>query len=212
MIVFIVSQLNTQAGALALAIKYNGGVVLASLDKAKSPLVRDICTKKISYLSDRISIVYAGLAADSRVLITTAHQCCSQYSNKFGGTSEMPVCALVSELASVMQEYTQMAGVRPFGVTLIVAGVDTVDGAGVLLYRIDPSGRYSSWKAVAIGQGSSIAEELLEDRFKDDMLKEEAIDLAVSVVLSCTEGGTAREDVQVSVIEDRAQTGAIPNE
>ena len=51
-----------------------------------------------------------------------------------------------------MQEYTQSGGVRPFGVSLLVAGMD---GDGVpRLFQVDPSGAYFGWKATAIGKVS----------------------------------------------------------
>ena len=37
---------------------------------------------------------------------------------------QIPVAQLVRELASVMQEFTQQGGVRPFGISLLLAGVD----------------------------------------------------------------------------------------
>ena len=61
-----------------------------------------------------------------------------------------PVGQLVKSTASVMQEYTQSGGVRPFGVSLLVAGMD---GDGVpRLFQVDPSGAYFGWKATAIGK------------------------------------------------------------
>ena len=63
-----------------------------------------------------------------------------------------PVGQLVKSTASVMQEYTQSGGVRPFGVSLLVAGMD---GDGVpRLFQVDPSGAYFGWKATAIGKVS----------------------------------------------------------
>lgn len=63
-----------------------------------------------------------------------------------------PVTQLVKSTASVMQEYTQSGGVRPFGVSLLVAGMD---GDGVpRLFQVDPSGAYFGWKATAIGKVS----------------------------------------------------------
>lgn len=64
-----------------------------------------------------------------------------------------PVGQLVKSTASVMQEYTQSGGVRPFGVSLLVAGMD---GDGVpRLFQVDPSGAYFGWKATAIGKVST---------------------------------------------------------
>jgi 20S proteasome subunit alpha 2 len=64
-----------------------------------------------------------------------------------------PVSQLVKSTAGVMQEYTQSGGVRPFGVSLLVAGCDS-DGTP-RLYQVDPSGAYFGWKATAIGKVSS---------------------------------------------------------
>ena len=44
-----------------------------------------------------------------------------------------PVSQLVRDTASVMQEYTQSGGVRPFGVSLLVAGYDD---DGPQLYQV----------------------------------------------------------------------------
>ena len=65
-----------------------------------------------------------------------------------------PVGQLVKSTASVMQEYTQSGGVRPFGVSLLVAGIDG-DGEP-RLFQVDPSGAYFGWKATAIGKVSQV--------------------------------------------------------
>lgn len=53
-----------------------------------------------------------------------------------------------------MQEYTQSGGVRPFGISVLVAGADG-DGTP-RLYQVDPSGAYFGWKATAIGKVCNI--------------------------------------------------------
>ena len=45
----------------------------------------------------------------------------------------MPVSQLVREVGAVMQEFTQSGGVRPFGVSLLVAGYDE---EGPQLYQV----------------------------------------------------------------------------
>ena len=61
------------------------------------------------------------------------------------------------------QQFTQYAGVRPFGVALILAGVDK---SGAALYLTDPSGTYIGYDAVAIGAGSDQVTEFLEKAIK----------------------------------------------
>jgi len=52
--------------------------------------------------------------------------------------------------------------VRPFGVSLLIAGFD--EQYGSQLYQVDPSGSYWAWKASAIGKGMINARTFLEKR------------------------------------------------
>ena len=76
------------------------------------------------------------------------------------------------ELAAVMQEFTQRGGVRPFGVSLLLAGYDH---NGPQLFQIDPSGSYFAWKASAIGKHMVNAKTFLEKRYNDDLELEDAV-------------------------------------
>ena len=75
----------------------------------------------------------------------------------------VPCSQLVRETATVMQEFTQRGGVRPFGVSLLVAGFDS---NGPQLYQVDPSGSYFAWKASAIGKNMTNAKTFLEKRYR----------------------------------------------
>lgn len=122
------------------------------------------------------------------------------YRGKFGDGARVPVTTLVSEVAFVMQEHTQMAGVRPFGVALLVASAEG-HGAG-RLYRIEPSGTYSAWRACAIGKGSAKAEAILQEEFRESMDRESAVELVLSVILRCTpQTIISREDVEIAFVE-----------
>lgn len=122
-----------------------------------------------------------------------------RYQGKFGNGAVVPVSTLVSEVALVMQEYTQMAGVRPFGVALLVA---TVEAGGTRLYRLEPSGSFSAWKACAIGKGSTEAEAILCEDFKESMGRDHALQLVLSVVLRSSPG-ISKQDVELAFVEER---------
>ena len=138
--------------------------------------------------------------ANGRILARRAQECCLEYQAKYGDGDAVLLETLVSEVALVMQEYTQMAGVRPFGVTLLMAGID-IDGTSQI-YRIDPSGAYSSWKGCAIGKGSEKAEEILEKCFKESSLeRDRALELVLSTVLRCSPTPVRRQDVDIAFVE-----------
>ena len=81
------------------------------------------------------------------------------YHLTFG--EEIPVTQLVKQVAAVAQEFTHSGGVRPFGVSLLVAGYD---GAVPKLYQIDPSAAFWAYKACAIGKNNANAKTFLEKR------------------------------------------------
>ncbi|XP_071701715.1 proteasome subunit alpha type-2-A-like [Rutidosis leptorrhynchoides] len=77
------------------------------------------------------------------------------------------------------------SGVRPFGVSLLVAGYDD---KGPLLYKVDPSGSYFSWEASAMGKNVSNAKTFLEKRYTEDMELEDAIHTAILTLKEGFEG------------------------
>ena len=63
-----------------------------------------------------------------------------------------------------LHSFAESGGVRPFGVSLLMAGCDD---HGPQLYQIDPSGSYFAWKASAIGKNMTNAKTFLEKRYSE---------------------------------------------
>ena len=118
---------------------------------------------------------------------------------------------LVKETAGVMQEYTQRGGVRPFGVSLLVAGLDA-DGTPAL-YQVDPSGAYFGWKATAIGKNYVSAKSFLEKRWTADLELEDAIHTALLTLREGYEGEMTSTNIQVAVVKKDGQFQVLqPNQ
>ncbi|GJZ58291.1 proteasome subunit alpha type-2-A [Tanacetum coccineum] len=162
------------SGQTSLGIKASNGVVIATEKKLPSILVDETSVQKIQILTPNIGVVYSGMGPDSRVLVRKSRKQAEQYHRLY--KEPIPVTQLVRETAAVMQEFTQSGGVRPFGVSLLVAGYDD---KGPQLYQVDPSGSYFSWKASAMGKNVSNAKTFLEKRYTDDMELEDAIHTAI---------------------------------
>ncbi|BBH01309.1 N-terminal nucleophile aminohydrolases superfamily protein [Prunus dulcis] len=144
-------------------IKAANGVVIATEKKLPSILVDEASVKKIQSLTPNIGVVYSGMGPDFRVLVRKSRKQAEQYHRLY--KEPIPVTQLVRETAAVMQEFTQSGGVRPFGVSLLVAGFDD---SGPQLYQVDPSGSYFSWKASAMGR-----------MYTDDMELDDAVHTAI---------------------------------
>jgi 20S proteasome subunit alpha 2 len=97
-----------------------------------------------------------------------------------------------------MQEYTQSGGVRPFGVSLLVAGVDADNTPR--LYQVDPSGAYFGWKATAIGKNYVNAKSFLERRYQEGMELEDAIHTALLTLREGFEGEMNSENIELGIV------------
>ncbi len=100
-----------------------------------------------------------------------------------------------------MQEFTQSGGVRPFGVSLLIGGVDD---DGPQLYQVDPSGAYFGWRATAIGKNFANAKTFLEKRYSEEMELEDAIHTALLTLREGFEGEMTKDNIEVGIVgEDR---------
>ncbi|KAI3810085.1 hypothetical protein L1987_19693 [Smallanthus sonchifolius] len=184
------------SGQTSLGIKASNGVVIATEKKLPSILVDETSVQKIQILTPNIGVVYSGMGPDSRVLVRKSRKQAEQYHLLY--KEPIPVTQLVRETAAVMQEFTQSGGVRPFGVSLLVAGYDD---KGPQLYQVDPSGSYFSWKASAMGKNVSNAKTFLEKRYTDDMELEDAIHTAILTLKEGFEGQISGKNIEIGVIE-----------
>ena len=116
--------------------------------------------------------------SDANILINTARVQAQRYT--FAYQEPMPVEQLVQSLSDTKQGYTQFGGLRPFGVSFLFAGWDK--NYGFQLYMSDPSGNYGGWKATAIGANNQAAQSMLKQDYKDDISREDAVQLALKVL------------------------------
>jgi len=188
------------AGKTALGIKATNGVVLATEKPIPSILVDEKSVEKIVTLNKNVGVTYAGMGPDFRVLIAEGRKDAQEYFLQY--QDPIPVGQLVREVASTMQEFTQSGGVRPFGVSLLLAGYDD---DGPQLYQVDPSGSYWAWKASAIGKHAINAKTFLEKRYLIGAPElEDAIHIAILTLKEGFEGAITENNIEIGVIgEDR---------
>ncbi|PKI83656.1 proteasome endopeptidase complex [Malassezia vespertilionis] len=182
-------------GTTSLGIKASNAVVIATEKRVPSPLVDDAAAEKVAVVCPNIGIVYSGMGPDFRILLARARKIAQSYWKVYG--EYPPTKILAMEIATIMQDATQSGGVRPFGVSLLIAGHDA---CGPALYQVDPSGSYFMWKASAIGKNMTNAKTFLEKRYSDDISLEDAIHTAILTLKEGFEGQMTEKTIEIGIV------------
>ena len=164
-------------GATILGIKSSEGVVLGA-EETIEPLEQSGNSWKIFKIDDHVGAAIVGLSSDARVLIDQARV--QAQSNKLTYDEPTDVEVVTKKVCDAKQLYTQHAGVRPFGVSIIIGGVDKT---GPSLFSTHPSGTYRSFKATVVGAGREGAEKILSKEYRDDITLDESIKLAIKCLI-----------------------------
>ncbi|KAI5667239.1 hypothetical protein M9H77_17092 [Catharanthus roseus] len=189
----------------AIGILSKDGVVLVGEKKVTSKLLQtSTSTEKMYKIDDHVACAVAGIMSDANILINTARVQAQRYTYAY--QEPMPVEQLVQSLCDTKQGYTQFGGLRPFGVSFLFAGWDK--NYGFQLYMSDPSGNYGGWKAAAIGANNQAAQSMLKQDYKDEITREEAVQLALKV-LSKTMDSTSLTSEKLELAEVFVSNGKV---
>ena len=167
---------TVKRGTLAIGVATKQGVIMAVEEKPRTLQTSDI-TQKIFQVDYHIGVAAAGYIPDARVQVDGARF--FSQGNRMTYDESVEVATVAKHLADQAHQFTQYGGVRPNGVSMIIAGIDQ---KGESIYVTDPSGTYVQFAAVAIGAGSDDVNAFLEKHYKDDLSLEDAVSIAIAAI------------------------------
>lgn len=193
-------------GAAVVGVRGENAVVLAVERKEIAKLQDPRTVRKICKVDDHITLAFAGLTADARVLVNKARLECQSHRLT---VEDAPTVEYVARyIAKIQQKYTQTGGVRPFGISTLLAGCNS---QGVpQLYQTDPSGTFSAWKANAIGRSEKNLREFLEKNHEQDLNEAGAVKLALKALLEVVESGS--KNIEVAIVQTGGVVKTMTNE
>jgi len=181
-------------GATILGIQSTEGVVIGSEENIEV-LEEAEYSWKIFRVDDHIGAAIVGLSSDARILIDQAR--IYAQSNKLTYDEPIDTEVVTKRICDIQQMYTQHAGVRPFGVSIIFAGVDKT---GTRVFGTHPSGTYRGYKATALGAGRETVLAILKDEHREKMSLEENTKLAVKCLVKALEARQLPPRIKIAVI------------
>ncbi len=182
-------------GRCAIGIRGRDCIILAVERKTAAKLQDTRTAKKINQLDEKLAVAFSGLTADARVLIDKARVECQSFRLTMDYASSAEYMARF--VARIQQENTQKGGVRPYGVSMFIAGYDRENQPK--LFLTEPSGAFSQWKANAIGRNSKLMLEYLEANYHEDLSYEESLKLAVRTLIQVVEKES--RNIEVAVLQ-----------
>jgi proteasome alpha subunit len=188
-------------GTASIGVRTGDGVVLAADKRSRAPLKEPTSVEKIHKADDHVGIASAGHVADARQLIDFARRQAQINRLRFG--EPIGIETLTKEVTDHIQQYTQVGGARPFGVALLIGGIE--DGRP-RLYETDPSGTPYEWQAVSIGAERSDLQEYLEEHYREDLDLAGGIDLALETIASASDDGLEADGVDVATVDVESES------
>jgi len=169
------AEKTIRLGSASIGVVFKDGVVIVSDRRQKDNLVIESSANKIFEIDEHIIAVSAGITSDARVLIEKARVISQQHRVTYDSAPGTE--SVVKDIADVKQQFTQYGGARPFGVSMMFAGIN----GGAALFTTDVTGNYLEYKANAIGENDEKIKAKLREKYKEDMTEKDAIKMALDV-------------------------------
>ncbi len=170
------AEKTVRLGTASIGIKCPDGVVIVADKGIKDSLIIPESAEKIYEIDNHIISSAAGFISDARILINQARLIAQQHRVTYD--TPVDIESVIREISDIKQQYTQHPGVRPFGVAIIIAGVNKNESK---LYTSDITGNYFEYLAVAIGENDDKIKEILRKKYRKDIKVEEALKLCFEI-------------------------------
>jgi len=170
------AEKTVRLGSASIGFSCKNGIVIIADRRMRDKLVVEDSANKVFEIDEHIIASAAGILSDARVLIERAQLLAQQHRVTYD--SGIDVESIIKEIANLKQMSTQYGGLRPFGVSMMVAGIT---GEKSKLYVSDVTGNYYEYTASAIGENDEKIKEMLREEFSENMSIEEATKLGFKI-------------------------------
>ncbi len=195
-----------QMGGTAVAVTYDTGIVFVAYRNLPVSSLAEAGSIEKSFAIDAgLGCVTAGLIADSRVLVEFLRVEAQRHKLTYGEPA--PFTLLGHALGTLLQQFTQFGGTRPFAVSLLLGGFSQGTPG---LVELDPSGATIGWKAYAIGRNRRAVADFLEEKLSDKLNEDSAFKLAVQAVAEGSPTPFQAEALDVAILEPEKELRRLP--
>lgn len=170
------AEKTVRLGVSSIGMVCSDGVFIIADKRIEDKLIVQESANRVHEIDSHIIVGAAGITSDARVLIEKAQVLAQQHRVTYDSPVEPE--AVIKEIANIKQQFTHYGGARPFGVSLMLAGIN---GKKAHLFTSDITGNYFAYHANAIGENDEKIRELLREKYKKDLTVKEGVELALDI-------------------------------
>ena len=187
---------TVRQGSTAIGMVCSDGILFVTDKRIVDSLIVIESVEKIWQIDDHIGATASGILSDARVLIERAQLKAQQHQVTYD--SPIDVITVVKDIANLKQICTQSGGLRPFGVSVLIGGIDLDKPR---LYETDPTGIFFEYKASVIGEGEVDIEEIIQKQYKLEITIDEGLKLCLNALKKVLGENFSRERIDAAYIK-----------
>ncbi|KAM0681235.1 Proteasome subunit alpha type-5 [Glugoides intestinalis] len=190
-------------GTTTIGIKLRDCTILVSEKKLVNALQSPTSIKKHFKIYDTIIAGISGISGDASTIIEKCRSICINHEKLFA--EQITVENLMEDICDLAlkfseKEFEKKIFSRPFGVSLLVAAFEK---GHPVLYSIDPSGSYHSYKACVVGSASEVVQSILEEQYQAFNEREDCILKTLKILKGVMKDRLTEYNVEVSLVSEK---------
>ena len=171
------AEKTVRLGSSSIGIVCSDGVFILADKRNEDPLIVSDSAQKVYEIDSHMIASVAGIISDAKVLIDRSQLLSQQHRVTYDSPIEPEL--VIKEISNIKQQFAQYGGARPFGVSVMIIGIQDKKGR---LYTSDITGNYYEYYSNAIGEDDSGIKEILREKYKKEMSLKRGIELAVDAM------------------------------
>jgi proteasome alpha subunit len=201
------AEKTVRLGSSSIGMVCSDGVFIIADKRVKDKLIVQKTASKIHEVDSHIVASVAGIVSDARVLIEKSQILAQQ--NRVTYDSPIEPELLVKEISNIKQQFTQYGGARPFGVSIMFAGMNEKTPE---LHTSDVTGNYYSFYANAIGEGDEKIKVILREKYKKEFTIKKGVKLAIDIYKELKGKNFNIDDLELCYIKANEKFARIEGE
>ena len=193
------AEKTVRLGSASIGIVCADGIIIIADKRIMDKLMVEESANKIFEVDEHVIGCAAGILSDARVLIERAQLIAQQHKVTYD--SPIEILSVIKDVSAIKQQYTQHPGVRPFGVAVMVAGIESKKG----LFVSDVTGNYVEYMATAIGENDEKLKEYLREHYKEGLNCEDALKLALEAFKEIKGKGFSVDHFDAAIVTDNTK-------